>query len=73
MQSDSSDNLREFIGIDDAVPLLTLINIPEGTWTVLEDGVEISEEVVKEFVAKFLNNELQMQSICSDQRSCGNT
>ncbi|KAL0267292.1 UNVERIFIED_CONTAM: hypothetical protein PYX00_009607 [Menopon gallinae] len=71
--NDSSDNLREFIGIDDAVPLLTLINIPEGTWTVLEDGVEISEEVVKEFVAKFLNNELHMQSICSDQRSCGNT
>lgn len=59
--------MREFIGMDDIVPLLTVVNIPDGTWTALEEGIDVTEETVMEFVNKFVKNELPMQSICSEQ------
>ncbi|KAK6620627.1 hypothetical protein RUM43_010920 [Polyplax serrata] len=65
--NETSDTLREFIGMDDIVPLLTVVNIPDGTWTALEEGIDVTEETVMEFVNKFVKNELPMQSICSEQ------
>ncbi|XP_067014881.2 nucleoredoxin [Anabrus simplex] len=63
---DTSDLLREFIGIDDAVPLLTAIDIPSGRMGVMEDDEEITEDSVKRFVARFLDGSLMTTDIVSN-------
>ncbi|GLH04644.1 Uncharacterized protein GBIM_10312, partial [Gryllus bimaculatus] len=61
--NDTCDLLRDFIGIDDVVPLLTAIDIPSGHVSIMEDGEEITEESVKNFVTKFLEGTLPTTDI----------
>lgn len=63
LDCETSDILREFVGLDDAVPLLTAIDIPRGIYVVMEDGAEISVDSVQQFVDKFLNNKLPINKI----------
>lgn len=62
-QCETSEILREFIGLDDAVPLLTAIDIPRGIYVVMEDGAEITVDSVQQFVDSFLNNKLPISKI----------
>ncbi|CAL7947003.1 unnamed protein product [Xylocopa violacea] len=57
----TSDILREFIGLDDAVPLLTAIDIPRGIYVVMEDGAEITVDSVQQFVDGFRNDKLPIR------------
>ena len=66
MQCETSDLLREFVGLDDAVPLLTAIDIPGGQLSVMEDGAEITEESVISFVARFLDGTLATTDITTN-------
>lgn len=65
MQCETSDILREFIGLDDAVPLLTAIDIPRGIYVVMEDGAEITVDSVQQFVDRFLDNKLPVNKIAT--------
>lgn len=70
MQCDeTSDILREFIGLDDAVPLLTAIDIPRGIYVVMEDGAEITVDSVQQFVDEFLNNKLPTNKIAAVRKT----
>lgn len=55
---ETSDTLRDLIGLDDSVPVLIILNLPEGTWAIIEEGISISKETVQDMVTKFLNNTL---------------
>ncbi|XP_071448295.1 nucleoredoxin-like [Hetaerina americana] len=61
--SEPIDTLREYVGIDDAVPLLTVIDMAARKVCVMEDGAEITEESVKAFVNKFLIGGLPVAEI----------
>ncbi|PSN57116.1 Nucleoredoxin, partial [Blattella germanica] len=63
---ETSDLLREFVGLDDAVPLLTAIDIPGGQLSVMEDGAEITEQSVITFVARFLDGTLTTTDISTN-------
>lgn len=63
LDCETSEILREFIGLDDAVPLLTAIDIPRGIYVVMEDGAEITVDSVQLFVDSFLNNKLPINKI----------
>ncbi|KAJ8680642.1 hypothetical protein QAD02_016429 [Eretmocerus hayati] len=65
LDCETSDILREFIGLDDAVPLLTAIDIPRGQYAVMEDGAEISEESVQLFVEQFCAGKLATINIAA--------
>ncbi|KAH0944448.1 hypothetical protein HN011_007617 [Eciton burchellii] len=65
LDCETSDILREFIGLDDAIPLLTAIDIPRGTYVVMEYGAEITVESVQQFVDGFLNNKLPINKIAA--------
>lgn len=54
------------MGIDDAVPLLTAIDIPSGRLSVMEDGAEITEHSVRNFVASFCDGTLATTNIASN-------
>lgn len=69
MQFDTSDILREFIGLDDALPLLTAIDIPRGIYVVMEDGAEITVDSVQQFVDGFLSNKLPTNKIASVRKA----
>lgn len=68
-QCETSDILREFVGLDDAVPLLTAIDIPRGIYAVMEDGAEITVESVQQFVDGFQNDKLTTNKISSARRT----
>ncbi|XP_020295212.1 nucleoredoxin-like [Pseudomyrmex gracilis] len=65
LDCETSDILREFIGLDDAVPLLTAIDIPRGIYVVMEDGAEITVDSVQQFVDRFLDNKLPINKIAT--------
>ncbi|KAG5321355.1 NXN protein, partial [Pseudoatta argentina] len=65
LDCETSDILREFIGLDDAVPLLTAIDIPRGLYIVMEYGAEITVDSVQQFVDGFLNNKLPINKIAA--------
>jgi len=65
IQCETSDILREFIDLDDAVPLLTAIDIPRGIYVVMEYGAEITVDSVQQFVDGFLNNKLPINKIAA--------
>lgn len=69
IQCETSEILREFIGLDDAVPLLTAIDIPRGIYVVMEYGVEITVESVQQFVDGFLDNKLPINKIAAAQKT----
>ncbi|XP_043275156.1 nucleoredoxin-like [Venturia canescens] len=69
LDCETSDILREFVGLDDAVPLLTAIDIPRGIYAVMEDGAEITVESVQQFVDGFRNDKLVTNKISSVHRN----
>ncbi|XP_012287386.1 nucleoredoxin [Orussus abietinus] len=69
LDGETSDILREFVGLDDAVPLLTAIDIPRGVYAVMEDGAEITVDSVQQFVDGFRNNKLPMNKITTVHKS----
>ncbi|XP_076379980.1 nucleoredoxin isoform X2 [Megalopta genalis] len=63
LDGETSDILREFVGLDDAVPLLTAIDIPRGVYVVMEDGAEITVDSVQQFIDGFRNDKLPINKI----------
>lgn len=63
LDSDTSDVLRELIGLDDVVPLLIGVDIPNRKFAIMEYGIEITIRSVSEFVEKFENGELKFRDI----------
>lgn len=57
------------MGLDDAVPLLTAIDIPRGVYAVMEDGAEITVDSVQQFVDVFKSEKLPMIKIAAVQKS----
>ena len=66
LQCETSDLLREFVGLDDAVPLLTAIDIAGGQLSIMEDGAEITEHSVISFVTRFLDGTLPTTDITAN-------
>lgn len=63
LDSDTSDILREFVGLDDLVPLLVALDIPNNRFAVMDYGTEISIESVNEFLDKFQKGNLEFRII----------
>lgn len=63
LDSDTSDILREFVGLDDLVPLLVALDIPNNRFAVMDYGQEISVESVGHFVEKFQKAELEFRFV----------
>lgn len=65
--SDTSESLRDFVGIEDASPLLTAIDFPINRFSVMEYGEEITPASVKTFVSNFVLNKLKFLPVISTQ------
>lgn len=63
LDSDASDVLRDLTGLEDVVPLLVAIDIPNRRFAVMEYGVEIALETVGDFVERFQRGELDFQRL----------
>ncbi|XP_054009014.1 nucleoredoxin-like isoform X2 [Hylaeus anthracinus] len=72
LDCETSDILREFVGLDDAVPLLTAIDIPRGVYVVMEDGAEITVDSVQQFVEGFRNDKLPINKIAAVHKTVKN-
>ncbi|XP_076184094.1 nucleoredoxin [Ptiloglossa arizonensis] len=72
LDCETSDILREFVGLDDAVPLLTAIDIPRGVYVVMEDGAEITVDSVQQFVDGFRNDKLPINKIAAVHKTVKN-
>ncbi|EFA04807.1 nucleoredoxin [Tribolium castaneum] len=59
LDSETSDILRDLIGLDDVVPLLVGIDIPNRRFAVMEYGVEITVDSVSDFVERFQKGEVK--------------
>lgn len=67
VDSETSDVLRDIVGLDDVLPLLVAIDLPKKRVAIMEYGVEITNDTVNEFVLKMLNNDLQFIDIIDDK------
>lgn len=67
VDSETTDILRDLIGLDDVVPLLVAIDLPNRRFAVMEYGVEITVATVDDFVTKVLKNDLSFIDI-TDER-----
>lgn len=67
VDSETTDILRDLIGLDDVLPLLVAIDLPNRRFTVMEYGVEITLASVNDFVTKVLQNNLTFIDI-TDER-----
>lgn len=67
LKGETSEILREFVGLDDAVPLLTAIDIPRGVYAVMEDGAEITVDSVQQFVDRSRGDELSWNKIAAQK------
>lgn len=63
LDSDTSDILRDFVGLDDLVPLLVGLDIPNNRYAVMDCGQEVSVESVCDFVEKFQKGDLEFKYI----------
>lgn len=63
IDSDTTDILRDLIGLDDVVPLLVAIDIPNRRIAIMEYGVEITVQTVTNFVERFENGDLKFIDI----------
>ncbi|XP_050436944.1 nucleoredoxin-like [Adelges cooleyi] len=60
----TSDTLRNFARLtDDAVPLLTCIDIPMGRISIMEYGIDITEKSIMKFVDGFFDGTMKFTSI----------
>jgi hypothetical protein len=63
LDSETSDILHDLIGLDDVVPLLVAIDIPNRRFAVMEYGVEITVDTVGDFVERFQKAEVKFIDI----------
>lgn len=63
VDTETSDVLRDLIGLDDVVPLLIAVDIPNRRFAIMEYGIEITAESVNNFVEQFQKGDLQFRSI----------
>nr|CAI5870314.1 unnamed protein product [Callosobruchus analis] len=67
IDGETSDILRDLIGLDDVMPLLIAVDLPHRKFAVMEYGVEITNDSVENFVAKMLKQELSFIDITDDR------
>lgn len=71
IDSESSDIVRDIVGLDDVFPLLVAIDLPKKRVAVMEYGIEINNESVEHFVKNMLRNELPFVDIIEDKMEAG--
>lgn len=57
--TDFCDRLREYAGLEDEIPLLVILEMTNRLKYVLEDDVELTEGVVRDFVRRYLEGTLR--------------
>lgn len=73
VDSETTDLLRDLIGLDDVLPLLVTIDLPNRKFAVMEYGVEITVASVGDFVTKVLLNDLSFIGITEERvEACKN-
>ncbi|KAK9746332.1 hypothetical protein QE152_g6271 [Popillia japonica] len=63
MDSEAGDLVRDLISLDDVVPLLVGVDIPNRRYVIMEYGVEINVESVCDFVERFQRGDLKFHAI----------
>ncbi|XP_031348077.1 nucleoredoxin-like [Photinus pyralis] len=63
VDTETSDILRDLIGLDDVVPLLVAVDIPNHRFAIMDYGVEITADSVIKFVDRFEKADLQFRNI----------
>lgn len=63
VESETADILRDLVGLDDVVPLLVAVDLPNRRYAVMEYGIEITTDTVKDFLMKLLNHDLSFVDI----------
>ncbi|CAK1552398.1 unnamed protein product [Leptosia nina] len=61
--TDSADMIREHIGLDDAVPMLTAIDFPKQRMVSMKFGDEITTDSVQNFVDAFLSGNAEFKPL----------
>ncbi|CAH1132072.1 unnamed protein product [Ceutorhynchus assimilis] len=64
--NESTDILRDLTGLDDVVPLLVAIDLPNRRYATMEYGLEITTDSVNDFVRKFQKNDLKFKDISEE-------
>ncbi|KAJ8958021.1 hypothetical protein NQ318_002025 [Aromia moschata] len=67
IDSETSDIVRDLIGLDDVMPLLVAIDLPNRRFAIMEYGMEITNESVTDFVTKFQRNDLKFINITEER------
>lgn len=67
VDSETTDILRDLIGLDDVIPLLIAVDLPNRRFAVMEYGVEITVASVDEFVTRVLKNDLSFINITEER------
>lgn len=67
VDSDTADVLRDIIGLDDVLPLLAAVDLPNRRFALMEYGLEITNDSVEEFVSKMLKKDLVFLNITDDR------
>ncbi|KAI5638770.1 nucleoredoxin-like [Phthorimaea operculella] len=68
--TDSADMLREHIGLDDAVPLLTAIDFPKQKLVTMKYGDEITTDSVQNFVDSYLSGNADFKPLKPYSEKC---
>ncbi|XP_028171400.1 nucleoredoxin-like [Ostrinia furnacalis] len=68
--TDSADMLREHIGLDDAVPLLTAIDFPKQRMVTMNYGDEITTDSVQNFVDAYLSGNADFKPLKPYSEKC---
>lgn len=68
--TDSADMLREHIGLDDAVPLLTSIDFPKQRMVTMKNGEEITTDSVQNFVDACLSGNADFKPLKPYSEKC---
>lgn len=68
--TDSADMLREHIGLDDAVPLLTSIDFPKQRMVTMKYGDEITTDSVQNFVDAYLSGNADFKPLKPYSEKC---
>ncbi|KAJ8977010.1 hypothetical protein NQ317_018381 [Molorchus minor] len=67
VDSETSDMVRDLVGLDDVMPLLVAIDLPNRRFAIMEYGVEITNESVNGFVTKFQKSDLKFINITEER------
>jgi hypothetical protein len=65
-QSDTSDTVREFAGLEDWVPLLVVLEVFNQRVATQAEGVEVTAEMTNHFIAQYLTGQLQWTELATE-------